>query len=176
MNPLLAVEPLLLEWEMTASFANLSAFDFDYTMHPVNASRQAPFAHYAAQGDYWYVTISGVVVHGSKINNMLWSLFSRGWGWSETEIRAGAHLNQLARTLRLDGVSSQNALGLGFELHARYSETTSDILTEALITSMQDPLLDEEKFWPCSDPADPVDADGNAISFGRPSLRTTQYD
>jgi len=171
MNPLLAVEPLLLELEMTVSFANLSAYDFDYSMYPVNASRQAPFQRYAANNFYWYVTLRDVVVHGSKINNMLWGLFSRGWGWTEAEIRAGAHLNQLARTLRMDGVGSQNALGLGFELHTRSSELTSDILTESLITSIQDPALDEEIFWPCSDPAD-----GNENSFVRPSLRTTQYD
>ena len=160
--------PVAYEEHMLLTFMRLSAFEFDYIIGPYDASRQAPFSHYATGDFYWYVTLNGVVVHGSKINNMLWALFARGWGWSETEIRGGAHFNEFVRNLRSDGVSSQNAIGLGFELHTRHFEPISNILTVDQVTSLQEPTaLIEEKLWPCSDPADPL-----ISRFFRPILST----
>lgn len=48
--------------------------------------------------------INGFVIHGSKINNMIWALFGRHWGWSKTSLCLGAHLNQLGRDRSIIGV------------------------------------------------------------------------
>jgi|GEM_PF-1451982 len=169
--PLPGIMPERAFW----TFIFVSAFDFDYGMMSWNASRQAPFKYYAGRDFYWYHTLNGVVVYGSNINNMLWALFARGWGWAEFEISIGGHVNAMCQSLRgsgdirLDGVASQNAIRLGCELYTRHFEPISNILTVDKVTSLQEPTaLIEERLWPCADPADPL------ISvYSRPTLRTS---
>ncbi len=155
------------------TWCSISGSFFDYEFDPVDAQQHAPCRRFqptiGPNGQYGYVTVNGVVVHGSKINNMMWALFGRYWGWSETSLRLGAHLNQLGRDLRLDGATSQNAIGFGDDIHDNPSANITAILTPANLRTLQDPnALIEEKLWPSPDAADT----GNS-TFTRPTLPTT---
>lgn len=145
------------------TWCSISGSFFDYVFDPVDAEQKAPcrrFQPYIGSGGYYgYVTINGVVVHGSKINNMLWALFGRYWGWPELCLKAGAHLNQLARTKRIDGSTSQNAIGLGDNIYALIqgnpSSSITNVLTPTALRTLQDPSsLIEEKLWPSPNVAD----------------------
>lgn len=148
----------------------LSAFRFDYVLEPVDAQQHAPcMRFFDNQRIYSYVTVNGVVVDGSKINNMMWALFGSYWGFDEISIRMGAHLNQVARTRLLDGATSQNAIRFGFDIHDNPSANIATILTPANMRSLQDSTsLIEEKLWPSLNPADT----GNS-TLTRPTLPTT---
>lgn len=159
------------------TWCSISGSFFDYVFDPVDAGHNAPCRRFqptiGQNGLYGYVTINGVVVHGSKINNMLWALFGRYWGWSELSLKVGAHLNQLARTKRTDGSTSQNAIGLGDDirafLQANPSSSITNILTPTALRTLQDPnSLTEEELWPAPNAADT----GNS-TFTRPTLPTT---
>ena len=155
------------------TWCSLSGSYFDYVFDPVDAQQHAPCRRFqptiGPNGKYGYVTVNGVVVHGSKINNMMWALFGRYWGWSETSLRLGAHLNQLGRNLRRDGATSQNAIGFGDDIHDNPSANITTILTPANLRTLQVPnTLIEETLWPSPDAAD---ADNS--TFTRPTLPTT---
>jgi len=169
--------PFVTMYNVYRTWCSLSASFFDYVFDPIDAQQQAPCRRFqpwiGPGGHYGYVTVNGVVVHASKINNMLWGLFGRYWGWSETSLRLGAHLNQLARTLRTDGETSQNAIALGAEIYNLLQSSPSadirTVLTESNLRKLVDPNdLDEEKLWPSPYPAD----SGNS-TFVRPWLPTT---
>jgi len=99
----------------------------------------------------------------------MWALFGRYWGYSETSLRVGAHLNQLGRNLRVDGAASQNAIGLGDDIYNNPSANITTILTPTNLRSLQDPTsLIEERLWPSPYPADA----GNSF-FDRPTPPTT---
>lgn len=145
------------------TWCSISGSFFDYVFDPVDAEQNAPcrrFQPYIGSGGYYgYVTINGVVVHGSKINNMLWALFGRYWGWPELCLKTGAHLNQLARSKKIDGSTSQNAIGFGDDIYALIqgnpSASITNVLTPTALRTLQDPSsLIEEKLWPSPDIAD----------------------
>lgn len=165
--------PFVTRYAVYQTWCSISGSFFDYVFDPVDAQQHAPCRRFqptiGPNGQYGYVTVNGVVVHGSKINNMMWALFGRYWGWSETSLRLGAHLNQLARTNRIDGATSQNAIGFGDDIHDNPSANITTILTPANLRTLQDPnALIEEKLWPSPDAADT----GNS-TFTRPTLPTT---
>ncbi|HBA85905.1 MAG TPA: hypothetical protein DCZ95_17615, partial [Verrucomicrobia bacterium] len=166
--------PGLTQYRVYQTWCNLSASDFDYRLNPVDAGHRAPCERFNPSSVlYTYVTVNGVVVHGSKINNMLWSLFGRYWGWPELSLRVGAHLNQLARDRRLDGTASQNAIGLGDDLYALIESSPGSsiytVLTASGLQTMWDPaVLNEEKLWPS-----PYPYNSGSSTLLRPSLSTT---
>jgi hypothetical protein len=161
--------PRLTRYNVYRTWCSISSSYFDYTFDPVDSQKQTPCKRFKPGGLYGYVTVNGVVVHGSKLNNMMWALFGRYWGYSEVSLRLGAHFNQLARNLRLDGIASQNAIGFGDDIYNNPSANITTILTPTNLRSLQDPTsLIEEKLWPSPYPADT----GNSF-FARPTLPTT---
>jgi hypothetical protein len=155
------------------TWCSISGSFFDYVFDPVDTQQHAPCRRYqptiGPSAQYGYVTINGVVVHGSKINNMLWSLFGRHWGWSKTSLRLGAHLNQYAQNQRIDGSTSQNAISLGSDIYDNPPASITTVLTPDNLRTLQDPVaLIEEHLWPSSNAADA----GNS-TFTRPTLPTT---
>jgi hypothetical protein len=167
-----------MEFNMARTWITLSASFFDYVFDPVDANQNAPCRRYQPTigqgGHYGYVTVDGVVVHGSKLNNMLWAIFARWWGWPEATILGGANLNQLARDRRLDGITSQNAIHLGFDIYdlliadPSASIDLSAVMTESRLRTLVDATsLIEERLWPSPDPADISNS-----TFLRPILPT----
>ncbi len=153
-------------------WVDISATFFDYVLDPVSESRTSPCRRFqpfiGPNGDYGYVTLNGVVVHGSKVNNLLWSVFGRSWGWSRVALQSGAHLNQLARSLRLDGDTSTNAIILGSKAFDNRGADIRAILTKGAVRLLRDPsALDEERLWPALDLA----SDSSSI-MERPWLPT----
>jgi hypothetical protein len=165
------------------TWIKISASEFDYTLEPVNADKSAPclaFEPPIGSGGgvvgalYGYVTVHGVVVHGSKINNMFWGLFGRFWGYSTSDLLAGADVNQLQRSLTFDNSSSQAAIQLGGHMYDLLeNQGVSTLLQEINTNDVWKPLVDpnaliEEKLWPSPDPYD----EGNSTLI-RPTLSTT---
>ena len=106
-------------WEM----AMISAFGFDYQFMEFDVSgRSSPTDALVPEGSpYHYGTLNGVVVHGSKVTNMLWALWGRAVGYTESNLRLGAHINQL-KSMELDPPSSQAAIMLGSAIYDTYRE------------------------------------------------------
>jgi hypothetical protein len=153
-------------------FAANSGTDFDYNIDPVSDDRSAPSLPLKPKtryegGDEWtmysYVTVGGTVLHGSKINNLLWGAFGYYWGWSGGQLQTGASVNQFARGLRLgklqlDNRSSQEAVMLGAYMARIYSmEPNTSLLWQVTSQkSVWEALIDEtslieEKLWPAKD-------------------------
>ena len=141
----------------------ISSRYFDYVFDPVDAQANAPCRRFqptiAPGGHYGYLTINGVVVHGSKINNMMWSLFGRYWGYQEWELRLGAQRNEINERQQLDEATSQFAVGFGADLFNLLQENLSAdisiVLTKENLRKLQDTnSLIEEKLWPAVSMAD----------------------
>ena len=156
---------------------NALSLAFDYELDPVDATASAPCRQYATDTStnaiYNYITVNGLVVHGSKINNILWALFGRYWGWSETSLRVGAQYNQITRNHRLDGETSQNAIGLAADLfmllQSNATASVTTVLTAENLSTLIDAVdLNEEHLWPATAAADTA-----ASTFDRPTLPTT---
>lgn len=166
---------------------------FDHVFDPVDSEEKSPCRAYqlpigprTVDARYGYLTVNGVVVHGSKINNMLYGLFGSYWGYSESELKLGAHGNQFIRSLResmknllkgkvdisikFDNESSQNAISLGVELKnlldSNPNASITTVLTKPALRSIQvKESLDEEKLWPS-----PYEADLYKSTFISPDL------
>lgn len=152
-------------------------------LEPVNSDKTAPslsFTPPRGSGPnsvgalYSYVTINGAVLHGSKINVLLWAVFGRYWGYSTTELQAGAEVNEFFRKFKLDKDSSQAAITLGGHcVDVRENQGISTLLQEMQDKSKWKPLVDpreliEEKLWPSKDAAD-----DSQSTLERPALPTT---
>ena len=155
--------PFQTRYDVYQTWTRISAEAFDYWMDPVDPEEHSPCRRFQSPirygGAYGYLTMRGQVVHGSKINNFFWALFGRYWGWSADELRAGAHLNQLGRNLRLgegpllDSQSSQNAITLADLIHFHHvflnPRQSASSLLEGTLRNLWDPNeLYEEKLWP----------------------------
>jgi len=168
--------PLVTRKRMLDVWINLSANYFDYVFKPIDKEERTPCEAYiysgGNQGMYHYVTVNNVVVHGSKLNNMLWSIFGHYWGWNDSMLKMGAMWNELQVDRRLDNPTSQKAISLGTEIYLRLEAGNlnyiTDVLTEDELRNLQDPnYLWEEKLWPS-----PYPADLSKSTFIRPRLPT----
>ena len=93
--------------------------------------------------------LNGVVVHGSKINNMLWAIFGRYWGCSTLELQIGAEVNQWQKNSSSDSETSQYAIGKGGLIHDNGSSPITTVLTPSNLQLFQArDSLDEELLWP----------------------------
>ena len=145
----------------------ISGSYYDYTIKPCNQSDTAPCDFYRTGRFCWLVTLNGTVVHSQNINNMLWAVFGRSWGWNSLALETGAHINQINRYFQekdssvfWDTSGSQNAIRSGswlFELPA--PTTLNDLkgmLTPKDVKLMRDTsIYGDDKFWPCNEPYDP---------------------
>lgn len=151
-------------------FAMISAYDFDYVGQARNAEGTSPCEQYSHGdtkfSDPAYVTLSGVAVHRSKINNMLWAVFGRHLGYPEAWLKTGAFYNQAFQKEQkldiwnnilqfIDPPSSQNAIGLGSSLYKNNSVSTVIPANKAREMQAGGNLFDQ-KLWPCSHAMDPA--------------------
>jgi hypothetical protein len=135
-------------------WAKISGTQFDYIMEPVNTDMSAPSLCFEPErgtgsglGNYYgYITMNGVVVHGSKLNTMLWAVFGRYWGYSTGMLKNGAHFNELYTRYHLDKPSSQAAVENG----GHYVDVRENQGVSTLLEEMQ-PVEDWESL------VDPVD-------------------
>ena len=145
----------------------ISAGLFDYEIKPQNQDGTAPCGKLQDHGALcWPVTVNGVVVHGSNINNMLWAVFGSSWGWNTLMLETGAHLNQAARyaqgdsSIFFDTSGSINAIRTGSTLYELpYPPSLTDLkllMSPAVVKRMQDnDIYEEDKLWPCNTPYAP---------------------
>ncbi len=166
-------------------FAMISAYDFDYVGQSRNAQGTCPCENYS-HGDTQfddpaYVTISGVVVHRSKINNLLWAVFGRHLGYPESWLRTGAFYNQAFQQnqninlfdnihLFIDPPSSQKAIELGSKRYKNNSVATEVPAAKARELQVGGTLFDK-KLWPCTDALD----SGNSTLKGPYDILPTEY-
>jgi len=167
--------PFVTRYDVFSTFALISGAFFDYTLDPVDAHEFSPCRRYQSTirrgGEYGYVTVSGVVVHGSKINLALWSLFGNHWGYSQYHLASGGHINSILTGRGLDPVSSTEAIGLGSQLYL-FPNTSMDSpgRISHLRRMQSDDDLIEEKLWPSPYPMDPSKSN---MSRPDPDLPTT---
>lgn len=152
--------PFRTRGKMLLVWTSISGSYFDYVLDPVDAQGLSPCRRFQSpirpMGHYGYVTVNGVVVHGSKINIMLWSLFGREWGWSPLALMAGSDLNNIDAKLELDPESSRWAVALGAVLYEKSQlDLRADGVADAFRLLQDGPDLIEEKLWPSPYPADP---------------------
>lgn len=100
-----------------------------------------------------YATLSGIVVHRCKINNMMYAVWGRTLGYSTQALKAGAIWNAAARNL-WDDSTSQNAVTLGGDLYDAYiiGGSLSTVLTKSAAKNLQTPDntsgLNDVNLWP----------------------------
>jgi hypothetical protein len=167
--------PFVTRYNVFRTFALISGAFFDYTLDPVDANELSPCRRYQSTirrgGEYGYVTFSGVVVHGSKINLALWSLFGNHWGYSQYHLASGGHINSILTGRGLDPVSSTEAIGLGSQLYLfpNTSMNSSGRINHLRRMQSDDDLI-EEKLWPSPYP---MNTSKSNMSRPDPDLPTT---
>lgn len=150
---------LITQYRTFRRFMRLSGQEFDYQLVPVSSDNTAPCARYNIpdSANRIYVTVNGVVVHGSKVNNLLWGVFGRSWGYNVFFLKGGAHANNYWERFQWDPQSSQNAIGLGSQLFDNPAAPLTSILTPTALRTMQggpeEGLMDTQ-LWPALVPFD----------------------
>jgi hypothetical protein len=179
-----AVEDYYLSWIPYKMFAKklkywkvLSAKYFDYNLDPVSADEKAPCPKYKKVigiGHYTYVTVNGVVVHGVKINNMMWAVFGRAWGWPATALSLGSNLNNWGVYDSLDTPAAAKAVAFGademYDWATKSEDPITDVLTQEDLREMQEPPVEDPNLhilWPSPEPLDPSKSE-----MGRPPYMT----
>jgi len=173
--------PGLTSYNLFRVWVKISAAEFDYVIEPVNSDKTAPtlaFEPELGSGGgigalYSYTTVNGTVVHGSKINTLLWGVFGRYWGYSTSQLMLGAQANEIVRKWSLDRESSQSAVLFGGHFMDVYENqgvsTLLQQMQEANWNLLVDPVdLIEEKLWPCLD-----NYDEDKSTFRQPNLSTS---
>lgn len=169
--------PGLTRHRVYETWCSISGTFFDYIFDPVDSDALSPCRRFqppiGSNGQYGYLTINGIVVHGSKINNMMWALFGRYWGYRKWELKLGAHANEIFEHHQLDRATSQNAIGLGVDIfnliQNNPSASIDSVLTTTNLMSLQDSeLLNEERMWPAIS-----EYDSGQSQLLRPWLPTT---
>lgn len=149
-----SIVPFVTRYDVYRVWTSISGSFFDYTLQAVDSAGRGACAEYNGGGSYAFVTVNGTVVHGSKINVMLWAIFGREWGYSTFELQLGANVNQIGQSGTRDPVSSQNAIAIGGGLYdLLQADPNWDIESEltrqqALRMRQNDDRLREENLWP----------------------------
>lgn len=167
--------PFVTRYDVFRTWILISGGFFDYTLDPVDANELSPCRRYQslirAGSEYGYVTISGVVVHGSKVNLALWSLFGNHFGYRQSSLALGGHLNSIITLRGLDPVSSTESIGLGTQMFMFPDIGMDDPRRVTHLRRMQsDEDLIEEKLWPSPYQMDPAKSN---MSRPFPDLPTT---
>ncbi|MEM0967607.1 MAG: hypothetical protein AAGJ81_15780, partial [Verrucomicrobiota bacterium] len=167
--------PFVTRYQVFKTWSLISGSFFDYTLDPVDSEERSPCRRYQSTirrgGEYGYVTVNGYVIHGSKINLALWSLFGNHWGYSHFHLVAGGHVNSILRGKGLDSSSAGIAIYLGSQLYRHPDIAIDDPIRELVLRLMQsDEDLIEEKLWPSPYPMDPSKSTMNRPD---PDLPTT---
>ena len=102
---------------------------------------------------FQYVTLNGVVIHGSKLNGMLWGITGRALGFAETELLLFASLAEYTQSGGPDSESASNAILLGFEVYEMHESNPHPALIESIlrrekVLELQDPDLYDHRLWP----------------------------
>jgi len=149
-------------------FYILSGEYFDYALDPVSADEKSPCDIYrqdvSTNGDYTYVTVNGVVVHGAKINNIMWAVFARAWGWSPGWVEYGSNRNNQEAHGVPDSAAAAYSVSLGARAIYNWVIEGEGPLTDVLVLSTYDLFQMREPpetdsilhiLWPSPDPLDP---------------------
>ncbi len=139
-------------------FTLIAAFRFDYQGLALTGEPNVPTRRYSyteservaagyqlereSNGDWdepSYCTLGGIVIHRSKVSNWGLAVMAKDIGIREGALLGGANVNQITRTLELDGPSSQASVRLGFEMWEMSHVEGSDLRT--LITRDRAKLL-----------------------------------
>ena len=103
------------------------------------------------------------------MNNLLWALFGRYWGWDTGALQLGATGNQVVRTFSLDSESSQKAVWLGGTLKdvldGNPTARASDYVSLGVHLMWDTNNLIDSKLWPS-----PFLANTNTSHLVRPTL------
>jgi hypothetical protein len=165
--------PGLVALKRLAWWLKLSGKYFDHILDPISADEKSPCEVYkqplySPDGEirYTYVTVNGVVVHGVKINNMIWAAFARAFGWPKGSAYLGSELNQFGRgilrlRIEIDTPAASYAVSTGEgKIYDWIKSGAEEPLTEILdvndLLRMQEPddtIL--HILWPSPDPLDP---------------------
>jgi hypothetical protein len=149
-----SIWPFITMYKLYRVWTSISGSFFDYTLEPRDAYGRGPCLEHNVGGEYPFVTVNGTVVHGSKINLVLWAVFGRAWGYSRFQLQVGAHVNQISRSGTLDPESSQNAVAIGGAMYDLVqADPNWDIKSEftrhqVLRMRQNDDSLREENLWP----------------------------
>jgi hypothetical protein len=164
--------PYVMLYKKYEYWCTLSGSYFDYRLDPVSADMTSPCEiykqpYYNPDGTirYTYITVNGVVVHGVKINNMMWAVFARAWGWPPGAVSAGSDLNQICRSFTFDTPAAAYAVIFGAHEMFYWAEDGEGPITEVLtsddLREMQEPPEtdpDLHILWPSPDPLDPSES------------------
>jgi hypothetical protein len=162
--------PGIYNAKLLAWWIELSKNRFDYIFDPCSADETSPCPIYKLTakggGHYTYVTVNGVVVHGVKINNMIWAAFTRAYGWPKGSAYLGSEWNQIWRgwkkwKIEFDTPAASYAVTTGEGkiydwIKNGAEEPLSDVLRRIDLKLMQEPDDTILKIlWPSPDPLDP---------------------
>ena len=177
---------------LETAWKQIATYDFDYqgiagtptprysftdADRPSNHQPNAAIPGMAGQkgnGDWdepSYATLKGIVVHRAKINNLMYAIWGRTLGYSETKLKFGSHFNAISRGL-WDDSTTQNAIELGFDLYDAHlqGENLENILTKSRAAELQsqdnEDGLNDVNLWPDSVPI------SNTNSFHFPEMPT----
>ncbi|MBQ9344436.1 MAG: hypothetical protein IJT88_04390 [Kiritimatiellae bacterium] len=113
-----------------------------------------------------YATLKGVVVHRSKITDLMYAVWGRELGYGLLALKFGAYRNAISRSM-WDDDSSQKAIELGsalYDAHAQNGDLGA-VLTPIRSAELQTPDdcsgLNDVNLWPDTVPVSSV----NAFSF-----------
>ena len=101
-----------------------------------------------------YATLSGIVVHRAKVNNLLFCVWARVLGYSTALALHGADVNAIMRGQWGDNDSSQAAIGFGGMLYDKSiaGENLAPLITTEKAKTMQTPDsadgLNDVNLWP----------------------------
>jgi hypothetical protein len=125
-----------------------------------------------------YATLSGIVVHRAKVNNLLFCVWARVLGYSTASALHGADFNAIMRGQWGDNDSSQAAIGFGGMLYDKSiaGENLAPLITTEKAKTMQTPDsadgLNDVNLWPNNKPTpdgfrfDPMSTDYDTLSKG----------
>jgi len=154
--------------------------EFDYKLAPKDVTSESPSRPFNPDINdrnilYTYVTVNGIVLSGSKINLILYTVFGREWEYSTKKLKETAEDHQQRTAGHADSPSSQAAMQLGGEIYDELKKNPTSNLSKLLTKKRLKELVDpdywyEEKVWPSQNPAH----EPNSI-LKRPNLSTTIF-
>ncbi len=171
--------------ELEEIFIKYSGREFDYQFDALNNDKLADYCYRFAHehndtcAARCYITVKGNVIYFAKINNMLWGLFGRYWGYPTWELRSGAHWHEFKQHIglnifewRLDPGTSQAGIKLGGDIYKKLKRNSSGNLSSWFSANrwkelVDDNELNEERLWPSNKP---LNIQASKLAISKPQL------
>jgi hypothetical protein len=126
---------------LTAKFIKTSAI-LDFIYDPIDSNSISPTDTYQLPNllmpQYGYITVNGVVIHASKLTNIIWGLYARSYGYSYAQQLNGGDIHEFIESLcqdkfgELDSETAKRAYWLGVELYNLLETNRQSSVTEVL--------------------------------------------